>query len=88
MKKRSKEFEKSTLRLCRKKIAELISEIGKNQESEEDKELLLRAKTWKDVTQKSHYPKLNQGLDMSDEIQKIILGAQLIIRDYNLSRKR
>jgi len=86
MKKRSKEFEKSTLRQCRRGIAVLISNLKKEQKSEGKKELLSRANTWKNVTQKSHWQKLNQGLDAGDDIQKIILEAQLIIRDYNLSK--
>ena len=86
MKKRNKSFEKSTLRQSRKEIAELISKLGEKQKSEEYKELLSRAKKWKNVTQKSHWPKLNQGLDISEDVEEIILQAQIIIRDYNLSR--
>lgn len=86
MKKRARDLPKSTLRQCRKEISELISKLGKNHQSSDDKELLLRAKKWKEVTQKSHWPKYNQGLDVSEDVTKIILEAQIIIRDYNLSR--
>jgi hypothetical protein len=83
---RKSEMPKSTLRICRKEIAELMSKLQKNHESEDEKEILSRAKIWKDVTQKSHWPKLNQGLDVSEDVEKIIFEAQIIIRDYNLSR--
>jgi len=86
MKKRARDLPKSTLKQCRKEISELISKLGKNHQSSDDKELLLRAKKWKEVTQKSHWPKYNQGLDVSEDVTKIILEAQIIIRDYNLSR--
>ena len=86
MKKRARDLPKSTLRQCRKEISELISKLGKNHQSSDDKELLLRAKKWKEVTQKSHWPKYNQGLDVGEDVTKIILEAQIIIRDYNLSR--
>ena len=86
MKKRARDLPKSTLRQCRKEISELISKLGKNHQSSDDKELLSRAKKWKEVTQKSHWPKYNQGLDVSEDVTKIILEAQIIIRDYNLSR--
>jgi len=77
---------KSTLKAQRREIAELISKIEKNHESEDEKEILSRAKIWKEVTQKSHWPKYSQGLDVSEDVEKIILEAQIIIRDYNLSR--
>ena len=86
MKKRARDLPKSTLKQCRKEISELISKLGKNHQSSDDKELLLRAKKRKEVTQKSHWPKYNQGLDVSEDVTKIILEAQIIIRDYNLSR--
>lgn len=86
MKKRARDLPKSTLKQCRKEISELISKLGKNHQSSDDKELLLRAQKWKEVTQKSHWPKYNQGLDVSEDVTKIILEAQIIIRDYNLSR--
>lgn len=81
-----REMPKSTLKICRREIAKLISKLENNHDSSYDKELLSRAKTWKEVTQKSHWPKYNQGLDVSKDVEKIILEAQLIIRDYNLSR--
>ena len=86
MKKRTRDFPKSTLKECRKEISELISKLGINHKSSDDKELLSRAKKWKEVTQKSHWPKYNQGLDISEDVERIILEAQIIIRDYNLSR--
>ena len=69
MKKREREFPKTTLRVCRKEIAELISKLEKNYESEDEKETLSRAKIWKEVTQKSHWPKYSQGLDVSEDVE-------------------
>ena len=49
MKKRQREFPKTTLKVCRKEIVELISKLEKNHESEDEKEILSRAKIWEQI---------------------------------------
>jgi hypothetical protein len=82
--KRSGELSPIPLRLARKKVSTIVSELRTRQMVES--ELYVKAKRWLDVESKSHWVPMNQGDDVTELVRQIGISAAEIVWEYNTIR--